>query len=97
MIRSEFEVYRKAKDELNKSIFELKSINVKEIRDATKRFTSLQQQYTILRTQHSDLEQICEKAREHFAEKKDQSKRIAMVGKESVNIQKKDLAILKVS
>lgn len=45
----------------------MKEIHDKENQDASLRFNSLQQQYKILKTQHDDLEQHCEKVKKDMA------------------------------
>lgn len=49
----------------------MKEIHDKENQDASLRFNSLQQQYKILKTQHDDLTQHCEKVKKELASDND--------------------------
>lgn len=64
-------MYERTKKELNQKLRELRVIHDKENLDASLRFNSLQQQYKILKTQHDDLEQHCEKFKKDLATEND--------------------------
>lgn len=63
---AERELYERTKKEMNQKMREIKEIHDKENQDASLRFSSLQQQYKILKTQHDDLEHQCEKVKKEL-------------------------------
>lgn len=70
-LAAERELYERTKRELNQKLRELKEIHDKENQEASLRFNSVQQQYKILKTQHDDLEQHCEKVKKEIATSND--------------------------
>lgn len=66
-LTAERDLYERTKKELNHKLRDLKEIHDKENQEANLRFNSLQQQYKILKTQHDDLTQHCEKVKKDLA------------------------------
>jgi chromosome segregation ATPase len=70
-LAAERELYERTKKELNQNLRDVKQVHDKENQDASLRFNSLQQQYKILKTQHDDLEQHCEKVKKEIGSNND--------------------------
>lgn len=98
---AERDLYERTKKELNQKIREQKEIHDKENQDATLRFNSLQQQYKILKTENSDLQQHCEKIKKELATDNDGLK--SRLGKlqgqlaKSQSVKENDLTMWKVN